>query len=227
MVDTESLWRRLTLACFLLGPAFGADENAVEECVEVPDDPRPDCIEAVVLADFVEYRPLPYPGDADTIVMSWTWHVDIDVRDVYVGDIPKGRLTIGATLHGEFNPELRQPVLFLTRKFGGWYLARIEFAARGPDGMVIPVFDEPHPSQLSPEGWWPHDYKRWLEPVAYRWRDVKSFGQRYEDDADDFDPAWVSVGKSRITALRGFKVTEIPAMLAERHAVECAREALR
>lgn len=217
------MWRRLALTCLLLAPRAGAGETAADQCVELPDDPRPDCIEAVVLAKFVEYRPLPYPGDADTIVMSWTWHVDIDVREVYVGDIPKGRLTIGATLHTEFHPDLHQPVLFLTRKFGGWYLSRIEFAARGPDGMVIPVFDEPDPSQLSPEGWWPRDYEAWLRPVDYRWRDVKAFSEPY--DEEEVDARFRRVTRDRRTALRGFRVSDLPAMLAERRAVECAREA--
>jgi hypothetical protein len=225
MVDTAPMLRQLALTTWLIGPVVLAQEPPAE-CVDVPADPRPDCIEAVVLARFVEYRPLPYPATGpDEIVFSWTWDVDIDVREVYLGDVPRGRLTIGATLHTQFNPDLQQPVLFLTRKFGRWYLARIEFAARGPDGWVVPMFDAPHESEMSPEGWLPADYAKWLKPIRYRWRDVKAFGERFEDDEGSHDAAWVSVGKARVTARRGFDVTDIPAMLAERRAVECAREA--
>jgi hypothetical protein len=224
MLDTGAMVRQLLLTTLLIAPAVAAD-GTVSDCVEVPADPRPDCIEAVVLARFIEYRPLPLPdAGEDVIVMSWTWDVDIDVREVYLGEIPRGRLTIGATLHTEFNSELHQPVLFLTRKFGRWYLARIEFAARGPDGLVVPMFDEPQAAELSPEGWLPKDYASWLRPVRYRWRDVKAFGRRFEDDEGEFDRAWVSVGESRVTALRGFKVADIPAMLAERRSLECAGE---
>lgn len=217
--------RQLALTMCLVGPAAFAEAPAAARCVEVPVDPRPDCIDAVVLARFVEYRPLPYPAAEDEIVLSWTWDVDIDVREVYLGDIPRGRLTIGATLHTEFNRELRQPVLFLTRKFGRWYLSRIEFAAGSDGDWVIPVFDAPQASELSPAGWLPHDHEKWLRPVEYRWRDVKAFAERYDDDEGNYDAAWVDVGKTRVTARRGFAVTDIPAMLAERRALDCAREA--
>jgi hypothetical protein len=195
--------------------------------VEVPPDPRPDCIEAVVRARFVEYRPRELgPLAEDEIVMSWTWDVDVDVREVYVGDIQPGRLTIGATLHTEFNHDLHEPVLFLTHKFGTWYLSYIEFAARGRDGRyVVPLFDAPAKEELSPQGWLPHDYGKWLVPVSYRARDVEAFAHQYRyDETPDFEDEWVRVRESRGTAKRGYAVKDIPSMLAERRSLDCFRE---
>lgn len=211
--------RRLTLILLAASTFIAAAEEPAEtpDCVEIPVDPRPDCIEAVALARFVEYRPLPIgPLAEDEIVLSWTWDVDIRVRKVYLGDLQPGRLTIGATLHTEFNHQLKQPVLFLTRKFDRWYLAYIEFAARDASGgLVVPVFEQPGESWLSPKGWMPQDYAKWLKPVSYRGSDVAAFETENE---------WLRFGKERQIAKRGIRVEDIPAMLAERRAVECARE---
>ena len=219
--------RRLAMLLLMVVPFVVAAEDPAEaaKCVELPADPRPDCIEAVVLASFLEYRPRELgPLAEDEIVMSWTWDVEIRVRRVYLGDIPAGRLTIGATLHTKFNDDLKQPVLFLTRKFDIWYLAYVEFAARDASGrMVLPVFEEPNEYSLSPRGWMPHDYARWLQPVSYRGADVTAFEEVHEDQARSED-AWLRVANGRQIARRGFRLEDIPAMLAERRALECAQE---
>jgi len=219
---------RISLTLLVSSLALAADRPASDpNCVETPPDPRPDCIEAVVRARFVNYRPRELgPMAEDEIVMSWTWDVDIDVREVYLGDIRPGRLTIGATLHTEFNHDLHKPVLFLTRKFGIWYLSYIQFAARGRDGRyVVPLFDAPVKEELSPQGWLPRDYEKWLAPVTYRARDVESFAHGYEyDDTPEFENEWVRVSNRRATAKRGYPVKDIPSMLAERRSVECFRE---
>ena len=120
MVHTATVLRQISLTLLVSSFALAADGPARDpDCVETPVDPRPDCIEAVVRARFVNYRPRELgPLAEDQIVMSWTWDVDVDVREVYFGDLRPGRLTIGATLHTEFNHDLHEPVLFLTHKFG-------------------------------------------------------------------------------------------------------------
>jgi len=228
MVDTRVMLRKVALLLLVWSPFVAAAEQPVEtaNCVELPVDPRPDCIEAVVLARFLDYRPGPLgPLDEDEIVLSWTWDVDIRVRKVYFGDIDTGRLTIGATLHTRFNDQLKQPLLFLTRKFDTWYLAYIEFAARDASGnMVLPIFETPDESyELSPKGWMPHDYAKWLKPVNYRGSDVAAFGDFYEGEPTA-ENGWVHAMNGRKVARRGFRAEDIPAMLAERRAIECARE---
>jgi hypothetical protein len=227
MVDTEVMWRRLmlTMCGVLAGALASAAVPARQEAgrAEVPVDSRPDCIEAVVLARIVEYRPQPIPeAGTDEIVIRWPWDVDIDVREVYLGEIPRGRLTIGAILHTRFDPDLHQPVLFLTRRSGRWYLSYVEFAARGPDGLVIPVFDAVDEAEMSPDGWKPRDFEKWLSPVRYRWRDVKAFGEIYE--GDEPDAHWVRAEGKRQFALRGVRAAYLPAMLKERRAVDCVEE---
>jgi len=228
MVDTRVMLRKAALLLLVLSPFVAAAENPGDtaSCVELPVDPRPDCVEAVVLARFLDYRPGPLgPLDENEIVMSWTWDVDIRVRKVYLGDIGTGRLTIGATLHTKFNDRLKRPLLFLTRKFDTWYLAYIEFAARGATGnMVLPVFEAPDEGyELSPKGWLPHDYAKWLKPVNYHGSDVEAFGELY-DGEPTVENAWVHVRNGRKVAKQAFRVEDIPAMLAERRAIECARE---
>jgi len=219
--------RKVALLLLVLSPFVAAAENPAEtaHCVELPVDPRPDCIDAVVLARFLDYRPGPLgPLDEDEIVMSWTWDVDIRVRKVYFGDIDTGRLTIGATLHTRFDDRLKQPVLFLTRKFDTWYLAYVEFAARDASGdMVLPVFETPDEGyELSPKGWMPHDYAKWLKPVNYRGSDVAAFGD-LEEDEPTAENEWVHVVNGQNVARRGLRMEDLRAMLAERRAVECAR----
>ncbi|HEY6124607.1 MAG TPA: hypothetical protein VIV63_08145 [Steroidobacteraceae bacterium] len=213
------MFRRLLSLLVVASPlAMAAGEP---EAVE----PLPDCIDAVVLARFLDYRPGPIgPLEDDQIVMSWTWDVDVRVREVYFGDIDTGRLTIAAVLHTRFDDELRQPVLFLTRKSDTWNLAYIEFAARDASGnRVLPIFEAPNERyEFSPQGWKPHDYAKWLAPVRYKGSDVAAF----EDVAEEETPAedeWLRVAGGRKIAKRGFRVEDIPAMLAERRAVECAR----
>jgi len=220
--------RRLVLLLLVISPFVAAAEEPAEiaDCVELAVDPRPDCIEAVVLASFLDYRPGQLgPLAEDQIVLSWAWDVDIRVRKVYLGDIRPGRLTIGAMLHVEFDDRLKQPVLFLTRRYDTWHLSYIEFAARDASGgMIVPVFEAPDERyEFSPQGWKPHDYAKWLRPVNYRGPDVDSFEQFNEDEPPSED-AWQRLANGRQVAKRGFRVEDIPAMLAERRAVECARE---
>ena len=211
------MFRSLALLLFGVTACVAASEE--------PVDPRPDCIEAVVLATFREYRPRDLGSAAeDEIIISWTWDVDIAVRKVYLGDIRPGRLTIGATLHTRFDNRLKRPLLFLTRKFGMWYLADIEFAARDASGRwVLPIFEEPEEFSLTPRGWLPHDYAKWLRPVRYQGSDVASF-EGPDDGEPPVEDAWLRVAHGRKIAKRGFRLEDIPAMLAERRAVECARE---
>ena len=227
MADTLAMLRKVALLLLVLSPFVAAAEEpaGAVKCEEVPVDPRPVCVDAVVLASFREYRPRPMgPTAEDEVVMSWTWDVDIRVREVYLGDLRPGRLTIGATLHAQFDRELKQPVLFLTRGQGQWYLAYIEFAARDASGkLVVPVFDAPPEGYLSPTGWIPHDYAKWLKPVSYRASDVVPFEETYEDQPRSEDE-WLRFNKDRQIAKRGFRLEDIPAMLEERRAVECARE---
>jgi len=198
---------------------------AAADSAPVSEDARPECIEAVARVRVLAYRPRPLGSlGPDEIVMSWTWDVDVDVREVYLGNIPRGKLTIGATLHTEFNPELHQPVFFLTRKFGMWYVSYVAFAARSrAGGYVIPVYWPPDEDYLAPQGWLPHDYGRWLRPVSYRVSDVEGFSHTYEDE--DRGAEWISVRGSHVIAKRGFSTGDIPAMLAERRAVECVSDA--
>jgi hypothetical protein len=161
----------------------------------------------------------------DVIVMRWPWEVDIDVRRVVLGDLPRGRLTIGATLHVGFNDRLRQPVLFLARTAaGGWYLAEADFAARdGHGGYVLPLFDAAHESAIAPEGWMPADYERWLKPVSYRFGDMGAYEQNLEGEEPDGENPWVRISGRKITAKRGFRLADVPAMLEQRRALECRR----
>jgi len=226
MVDTPAMFRCLTMVLFGGATYAAAAQEPADpaNCVVSPADPRPDCIEAVVLAHVREYRPREIgPLAEDEIVMSWTWDVDVHVDKVYLGNIRRGPLTIGATLHTEFNPELRQPVMFLTRKFDMWYLSYIEWAARDASGRwVLPLFEEPDEQWLSPEGWLPKDYAKWLRPVRYREADVAGFAGGY--DEPDADSPWLRIRNRHRTAKQGFDVKDIPAMLAERRAIECAQE---
>jgi hypothetical protein len=193
---------------------------------EIAPDPRPLCIDAVVLARFVKYHPTDIPDlGPDVIVVNWPWNVDIEVRTVLLGDLGRGRLTIGAWLHATFNDKLRQPVLFLSRTTaGGWYLAEIRFAARdGHGGYVLPLFDSPYESEIVPKGWLPADYARWLQPVDYHPGDM----QPYEDNGrkePDGENAWVRIKGDRLTAKRGFRASDLPAMLEQRRALECRRQ---
>ncbi len=184
----------------------------------------PACIDAVVRAKILAYHPQPLgPLADDEIVMSWTWDVDIEVLDVYLGDIKPGKLTIGATLHTEFDHRLHQPVFFLSRRFGRWDLSYIEFAARAAGGgYVIPVFDAPGKEEISPSGWLPSDYARWLHPVSYRNSDVESFSEPYLNEKRG--APWVMTDGGRVIARRGYAITDVPAMLAERRSLDCVRD---
>jgi hypothetical protein len=221
------MFRSLALLLFGVTTCVASSEVPLEAAhrVELPVDPLPDCIEAVVLANFREYRPRdPGPSAEDEIILRWTWDVDIGVREVYLGDIRPGRLTIGATLHTSFDDQLKRPVLFLTRRFDMWYLADIEFAARDASGSwVLPMFEEPDETSLTPRGWLPHDYAKWLKPVRYRGSDVAAFEDLYDDEPPAEDE-WLRVAGGRKIAKRGFRLKDIPAMLEERRAIECARE---
>ena len=68
----------------------------------------------------------------------------------------------------------------------------------------------------------PHDYAKWLRPVRYHGADVANFEDLYDDEPPPEDE-WLRIAGRRQIAKRGFKVEDIPAMLAERRAVECAR----
>jgi hypothetical protein len=208
----------LTLAAGHAGEA----DDVQADCVP---DPRPVCIDAVVVARIVEYRWEPIPDlGPDVIVMRWPWEVDIEVRHVVLGELPRGRLTIGATLHAGFNERLRQPVFFLTRTLaGGWYLVEADFAARaGRGGYVLPRFDTAHESEVSPEGWLPSDHERWLRPVTYRAGDLGAYEQNWDEEPDG-ENQWVRISGKKITAKRGFRLADVPAMLEQRRALECRR----
>ena len=149
--------------------------------------------------------------------------IDVEVLDVYLGDIPRRKLTIGATLHTQFNPELRQPVFCFTRKFGTWYVSSVGFAARSKEGgYVIPVFSPPVKEEWSPDGWLPQDYPRWLRPVNYRRADVEGFSDPYGSYGSDAN--WVSLREGRVIAKRDFATEDLPAMLAERRAAHCVSD---
>jgi hypothetical protein len=152
MVNTGQMLRQISLipvALVLLAPAQ-ADSPAAS-------DPRPECIEAVARVRILAYHPTELgPLDDDEIVISWTWNVEVDVKEVYLGDIPRGKLTIGITLHTTFDAQLHQP-----------------------------VFSAPTKAELSPQGWLPQDYANWLRPVTYRRADVRGFSDPHGDYGND------------------------------------------
>ena len=219
MVNTGQMLRQILLI-FL---AFLPMRPAWAEAPPGPDS-LPECIEAVARVRILAYHPTELgPLEEDEIVHSWTWDVDVDVKEVYLGDIPRGKLTIGVTLHAQFDRELLQPVFFFTRKFGTWYVSYVEFAASAKEGgYVIPVFSQPVQGELSPEGWLPEDYMNWLRPVSYRRADVKGFSDPYGSYGQDAN--WVSIQNRHVIAKRGFATKDIPAMLAERRSLECVSD---
>jgi len=215
----------MAFAALVCSAAVRAGEIPAEQADCPPPDPRPVCIDAVVVARILEYRwePIPDMGP-DVIVMRWPWEVDIDVQQVVLGDLPRGRLTIGATLHTGYNDELRRPAFFLTRTgAGGWYVVDVAFAARdGRGGYVLPHFETADQSDIAPQGWMPADYERWLGPVNYRSGDVDAFGKN-RDEEPDGETQWVRVRGRKIIARRGFRLADVPAMLEQRRALECRR----
>lgn len=50
--------------------------------------------------------PMPDPDDDGSIVMHWPWFVDIAVRDVHRGKVPKGKLTTLALMHTYWRSDL-------------------------------------------------------------------------------------------------------------------------
>jgi hypothetical protein len=178
----------------------------------------------VVVANVIRFDYLPIPDyGPDVILSAWTWHLSLDVKHVYLGGIKRGRLTIGATMHAPFRTGFPL-VLLLSRQKDSWYLVEREYGLLDASGnYVVPMYEEAADWQLLPEGWMPHDYEKWLRPIRYHSRHKYPGLGVYGDDQEDGENEWMRINGGKITMKRGFRVADLPEMLAERRALECHR----
>ncbi len=72
-----------------------------------------ECYDAKITAKPLNQVYTPYPSSTDVIVMSWPWFVDLKVKKVLEGDVPKRRITVLAVLHSEYPRKTRT---FLLRR---------------------------------------------------------------------------------------------------------------
>ena len=157
------------------------------------------------------------------VLSAWTWDVHLDVKHTYLGPIRSGRLTIGALMHAPFREGFPM-LMLLSRRKDSWYLAERAYAVRDSSGnYVVPMYEEAADWELLPKGWMPADYARWLRPIRY------STHHRYPglgvhgDNPPEGEDEWLLSRGGRITIKRGYRVTDVPAMLGERRAVACHR----
>lgn len=63
-----------------------------------------ECYDAEVTARLIRQTPTAVPRDEGWIVMRWPWFLNLDVRRVHVGDLPRGPLTVLTVQHNELRP---------------------------------------------------------------------------------------------------------------------------
>jgi hypothetical protein len=223
--DTAAMSRGFLVFLLLGAPAWAGDG------VEAPADTGSDegkwtplCIDAVVVARVTGFQDQPIPDyGPDVILSAWTWRLFLDVKHVYLGAIKRGRLTIGATMHAPYRNDFPL-VLLLSRQKDSWYLAEREYGLLDASGnYVIPMYEPAADWQLLPEGWMPADYQRWLRPIRYSTRNRYPGLGVFRGDEEDGENEWLRISGGRITMKRGFRVADVPEMLAERRALECHR----
>lgn len=80
-----------------------------------------ECYDAKVRAKPVEQIPTPYwrSDDPNTIVISWPWFVDLDVRRVIEGDVENGLLETLVVLHSSYVTKTR--TFYLRRNSAGTF----------------------------------------------------------------------------------------------------------
>jgi hypothetical protein len=180
------------------------------------------CADSVVMADITHYDPTPLPErEQGVFVIRWPWKLTAVVRENLAGAKTPRRITIRASLHVEFNPQIKHFVMFLGKGSGREYtLEGFEYRfirdARGRH--MMPIEAPMNTGWLSPEGHLPSNYEALLRPVKYRakdawWLKLPTFVKK-----DPTDYPWGTVHGDYIVADRGLFLTD---MLAHLKASRC------
>lgn len=183
------------------------------------DDATPDCVDAVIVAKLVRENPTDLPdAGPDEIVIRWPWVLTFEVEEVLAGRLSRDTITVVASMHTGFNPEIRHHLLFLRKgERGRFRLVAHEYKVvqdrRGR--FVVPVAEPIGSDWLEPEGWVPGDYEKHLRPLRYSPRDAWWLDEPYSDPADA-DPAWAYVKNGSLVAKRGLPLDDLKSSLAAR-----------
>lgn len=194
---------------------------------DAPETPR--CFDAAVVARLVRETPGPTPDRGlDVFVMRWPWVLEFETEEVVIGRVGRGRLSVTAHMHINFNRRIDHFLLFLRRDSDGAYVAEdiVVNVVRDRRNRFVVPFDGPvAPDGLWPRGWVPEKYQSYLRPVHYRRRDAWWLSDGYvdRDYPAETQSGWHEWRDGRAVALRGLYMSDLPSMMAQATGAICQR----
>jgi hypothetical protein len=195
----------LLASCLLVSSALLAQDKTPEESRT--------CVESVVIADVTHYDPNPLPEHEEGVfVTRWPWTLTTVVRQHLHGPKTPRRISVRASLHTQFNPEIQNLVMFLSKGEGRQYwLEGIEYRfIRDSRGRLVMPVEAPLPEGwLQPEGFLPANYEALLRPVKYRAKDAwwLELPTLFKKEPADFP--WGTVRGDYIVADRGLYLKDM------------------
>jgi hypothetical protein len=176
------------------------------------------CVESVVIARIARVGELLDYNTEERLVLHPPSSVDLRITQVLWGVKPPRALTI---VH---HPERQRgdAMFLLGRRSGHWVLLGFEgrVARDGKGRYVVPFFGEPHEDSMAPRGWIPRDYRARLREIRYDPKKVAWMGEQRHAD-----PGWARIEGPYAVANRGLVLDDLEALLAQRRATPCERDA--
>lgn len=196
------------------------------------DDDNPKCTDLVVIAKILKQEPMPIPDIPDVWIFRWTWHLDIEVKEVLAGPMPPYRMRVRALMHTYYRADIDYWVMSFTRGKFGYELDRgrlLMGLVKDRDGhVVLPVSEPLDENEVAPRGLLSPDYQSRLEPIALgpdgvSWMKKESDDGRLMLNADEWVKAnksgtsqdWLTENNGWIVPKRGLSADTLRAMVRE------------